>query len=226
MKKRLCALGAIGIAAVGIGATFMSEKPVEAADHLDPSGVVTAGDSVDIADFYAWHDADADTLTLIVTYAGPVMPSADQAANYDPDTLYGIHIDNDGDNVDDHDIWVRFGQNDLGDWGVQVQGLPGEAGPVVGAVEATITGEGGTKVFAGLRDDPFFFDLVGFSTTVQNLMDTADDADFAFDPSRDFFPGQNISSIVIEVPLAAAQGTSGETSMGLWTSARKFGVAP
>ena len=224
MKKLWYALGAFALVASGIGAaTMLDEKPAEAADHLDPSGVVAAGDSVDIGDFYAWHDTANNTLTLILTYGGPVAPSAIQTGTYDPDALYGIHIDNDGDNVDDLDIWVRFGQNDEGDWGVQVAGLPGEAGPVSGAVETNITGDGGALVYAGLKDDPFFFDLVGFQNTIAALMEENDNADFMFDPTRDFFPGLNISTIVLEVPLSAAQGGGGGTSLGMWASSHTIG---
>lgn len=122
--------------------------------------------------------------------------------------LYGIHIDNSGNNVANFDIWVRFGQNDLENWGVQVQGLPGATGPVVGPVE-TIIEEGNLKVWAGLRDDPFFFDLEGFLTT-------ATTGTISFDPTRDFFAGQNITAVVLEIPLGAAQG--GGSDLQVWST--------
>src|SRR5207249_7035078 len=54
---------------------------------------------------------------------------------------------------------------------------------------------GNIKVFAGPREDPFFFDLVGFNRTIgsnptQNFF-TGDDA----------FLGKNINAIVVEMPV-------------------------
>lgn len=207
--KRLLPAIAIALLAIGAGILISSSEPVEAADHTDPPDRVTAGDATDIGDVYAWHDSGAGTLTMVLTIAGPVAPVADQTGTYDTDALYGIHIDNNGDNAPNFDIWVKFGQNDLGDWGVQVEGLPGTTGPVVGAVETEIAGEANTKVWAGLRDDPFFMDLQGFQDTVAM-------GSIEFDPTRDFFAGLNITAIVIEVPLTAAQG--GGDSLGVWAT--------
>ena len=119
-------------------------------------------------------------------------------------------IDHNGDNVSDFQIHTRFGQNALGDWGMQVSNLPGEAGPLVGPVE-TVNAGASAQAWAGLADDPFFFDLEGFETT---LMTGA----LSFDPNRDSLAGVNVTSIVVEVPLSAL----GSTNLSLWaTTGRK-----
>ena len=181
-----------------------------AADHSDPPNRVGANlDAADIADLYAWHGGG--NLTLALTFGGPAMPAADQAGMYDADVIYGIHLDTDGDNVANTDIWVRFAQNDLGDWGLQVTNLPGETDPLVGAVETELAGAN-ARAWAGLRDDPFFFDLQGFGDTLQS-------GSLMFDATRDTFAGQNVTSVVIEVPLADALG--GGSNLSIWaTSAR------
>lgn len=212
-KSRFASLCAAGVAALGI-AWFADGGEAEAADHSDPPARVGAAiDAADIADLYAWHSSDDGTLTVVMTFAGPSMPSAGQAGQYDADVLYGIHIDNSGDDSANADIWVRFAQNDLGDWGVQLLGVPGEAGAVSGPVETDVDGANGAKVFTGLRDDPFFFDLEGFQNTVSS-------GDLSFMNTRDSFEGQNVTAVVVEIPLAAALG--GGTDLSIWATSSRI----
>jgi hypothetical protein len=182
-----------------------------AADHLDPPERVALGDSADIGDVYAW--ASGDTLNIVVTFGGPLAPSADQEGAYDADVLYGIHIDNTGNNESNVDIFARFAQNDLGDWGVQVIGLPGTSGTLVGAVEETLS-DGPSQIFSGLKDDPFFFDLAGFQETLGS-------GTLAFDSTRDFFAGQNITTIVFQMPLEAASGLG--SNLSIWAATARIG---
>ena len=117
-KTRLIALtlGVGGVLALGTSGVF-------AADHAEAPGT-QADSAADISDFYAWHTAD-DKVVAVIDFAG--LAAAGDPATYDADVLYGIHIDNDGDNEPDLDVWVRFGQNGAGEWGVQVVDLPGGA---------------------------------------------------------------------------------------------------
>jgi len=206
------ALFAVATLAIG-GAWLSTSNDAEAADHTDPpSRVGGPSNAADIADFYAW--AEGGTLKVAMTFAGLTPPSADQKGVYDSDVIYGIHIDNNGDNQPNAEIWVRFGQNDLGEWGVQAVGMPGEAGPVSGPVESAIDGGNGTKLWAGLRDDPFFFDFQGFGETLQT-------GTLSFDGTRDSFAGTNVTAIVLEVPVAAAIG--GGSSISIWATTAKMG---
>lgn len=207
LKLILSGTAAVAVAsAAWLGGAF-------AADHNDPPARVGGNlDAADIADLYAWHSADAQTLKMVLTFGGPATPSADQAGTYDADVLYGIHIDNTGDNVANTDIWLRYGKNDLGEWGLQVVGLPGEAGPVSGAVETSLTGTN-AKVWTGLRDDPFFFDLQGFQDTLQT-------GTLSFDATRDSFMGRNVTAVVIEVPVAAAIG--GGSNLSIWATTSRI----
>jgi len=187
-----------------------------AADHLDPSTRIDGvGNPADIGDLYAWVRGEGDerTLVVVMTIGGPVAPVADQTAGFHPDVLYGVHVDRTGDHVPDSNIWLRFGQNSLGAWGVQIVDLPGATGTVVGPVGETIT-DGSASVYTGLRDDPFFFDLQGFLTTL-------DTATVSFDPTRDFFAGQNISSIVLEMNLEAA--LAGGEVLNIWGTTARIG---
>lgn len=192
--------------ACGAALTVLTGK-VEAADHTDPPD--RAGDTAaDIADIYAWHGDG--TLKVAVTFAGLAVPG--EAATYDRDVLYGVHIDTDADQTADHDVWIRFGSNEAGDSGVMVSGLPGEDAAVVGPVEEIIEGSSGTMVYAGLRDDPFFFDLEGF-------MNTLDTQSLSFDSERDSFAGTNVTAIVVEIPLDAI----GSPAFDVWGTTARIG---
>ena len=191
-------------------ALAISVSPVaEGADHTD-SPATTADKAVDISDFYAWH-TEGGHLVLVVNYAG--LTAAGSDATYDDQTLYGFHIDQDGDGVAEEDIWVRFGQNSMGEWGVQVSGVPGQD-PLVGPVDTVLNGDGGTMAFAGPREDPFFFDFDGFLATL-------DTATVSFDPMNDSFAGTNVTSIVVEVDLAGVSG--GSTNLSIWATAARKG---
>jgi hypothetical protein len=213
------ALAMLGITAA-VGASMLELAAVDAADHLDPparTNPAAAGTdrTADIADLYAWHQGTGATATLttILTFDGPNDPAADQAVACDRDVLYTIHIDNDDDNETDFDIEARFGEDDVGNCFVRVANIPGEAGPIEAPVGLTREGTD-AMVYAGLHDDPFFFDLTGF----QNTLSTGT---LSFENDRDFFARKNLSAVVLEFPLTAAAG--GGTSLRVWASTARFG---
>lgn len=196
--KRTPFLGFVGLAALGL----MSSVAV-AADHAEAPGA--GGDpAADIADYYAWHTAD--TFVAIVTYAPFLGAGAEPV--YDADVLYGVHVDNDGDNEPDETIWIQTGANANGDWGVRV--IVGD-NELEGAVGETSEG-GDIRLYAGLRDDPFFFNLQGFTDTLAT-------GTIAFD-GTDQVAGANAMAFVVEVPLDWVNG--GNTSFQSWaTTSRK-----
>jgi len=165
------------------------------ADHADAPGS-TADPAADIADVYAFHDQGADRLTLILTFAGLQMPATGQSGRYDDDVLYTINIDTNGDETPDQMVDIRFGQNTAGVSGIRVAGLPGAPAVITGPVETILDPAAGVRVFAGLRDDPFFFDLDGFRATRQT-------GNLSFDSTRDSFAGTNLTAIVLETRLSA-----------------------
>lgn len=203
------------LAIVGVGAAallMLSHDGVQAADHTEAPGTV-ADHPADLADFYLWHNDDGK-LVAVMTFAGKA--EAGTPPTYDLDVLYGFHIDNDGDDMADIDIWCRFGTNmAMDEWGVQCLNVPGADGPVEGAVETNIDGGNGTMVYAGSREDPFFFDLDGFNAT--KAMGT-----LMFDSANDSFAGLNVTSIVVEMDLAAAAEDA--TSIQAWISTGRKGA--
>ncbi len=196
-------------------------------DHKDgPSA--TADHAADIADLYAWHSTSAGTFTAVVTFGGFGAPGA--PAIYDANALYTIHVDRSAtttfDNTPKVDINIRFGKDASGHFGVQVENLPGATAAIKGAVETTLNDGPKRKVFAGLRDDPFFFDLDGFKSTVAT-------GALHFDSTHDTFAGTNVTAVVVEMDLADITVGGTLPHLQLWaTTARKptaiarTGIAP
>ncbi len=81
------------------------------------------------------------------------------------------------------------------------------SGSTAGNGMASLRGDG--KVFAGVRSDPFFFDLTGFVGTLFHI-----GTDALGDNPTDIFKGFNTNAIVIEVPddqLGGKIGVWGQT---------------
>jgi len=171
--------------------------------------------AADITDLYIFPGETADTTAIVVAFSG--FTAADMSgptgATYDENVLYHLHIDNDMDNSPNISIAWRYGQNSAGDWGIQVKNAPGTTEDVVGAVDTALT-SGNATIWTGAADDPFFFDAVGYLTTLGT-------GDLAFDNSRDFLAGLNVTSFVIEVPTADLGGTctaGGGNCMQIWAT--------
>ncbi len=193
--------GAIALAAL---LTPLASAPTHASDHAD-SPTTRDDPAADLTDLYAWH-ADGK---LVVAFGFAGLSEAGLPAQFDSGVLYTVHLDNDGDNVSDREVYVRFGQNGRGDWGVRVENLPGIAEPVVGPVDTTIEAGLDLRVFAGLRDDAFFFDLDGLRQTLRS-------GTLMFDSTRDIFDGTNITAVVLEMSIDAL--AAGSDTVTIWVS--------
>jgi hypothetical protein len=133
-----------------------------------------------------------------------------------------IHVSNDADLEDEATVTVDF--DDATPQGFSITGLG--ANPITGTVTAAgeapkITEAGGIKVFAGLRDDPFFFDLTAFKKFVAGPYVPAAGLRAAADGApADTFAGTNVSYVVIELPITALTGGSASNTgtIGAWVS--------
>ncbi|MBK6920863.1 MAG: DUF4331 family protein [Deltaproteobacteria bacterium] len=208
-RRGRLAMRATALTAIALAFAPWASTPGRAADHADSPG--TQDDpAADITDVFAWHSGSK--LVVGVGFAG--LAEAGQPAMYDPHVLYTVHIDNDGDGTDDHQVYVRFGSNDAGEWGVKVEDLPGVADPVIGPVDTVIDAGLDLHVFAGQRDDAFFFDLDGFHQTLRT-------GDLSFVNTRDTFAGTNVTMFVVEMSLDAVAG--GGDNLTLWVSSGRNG---
>ncbi len=196
--------------------SFTTYRSLEAADHLDsPARTDPAVDpspdkAADIADVYVFFDAT--NYVIAMTFAGP--QSTALPASYDRNVLYTINLSNAGDRTDsEYRFEVRYGKDASGNDGVQFTGLPGTSGPVSGPVEQNLDAGNGVLVRSGLVDDPFFFDLVGFraSRAMGSLQ---------FNNQRNFFAGQNITSIVIQIPRSLVE--NGDHPLDVWATSSRL----
>ena len=182
----------VAILALTLG---LAPRASRAADHLDSPTTKTDG-RVDINDVYIFHPGQPGSQDLSRTVVVmTVNPAAGviSGTQFRHDARYEFLFDVDGDAKPDASIRVRFGKpDDDGEQRVTVEAkLDGErVFKVRGETEEIIEGEGGIRVFAGLRDDPFFFDLVSFN----------DGATFCQPGDGDFFLGLDTSAIVVEIP--------------------------
>jgi hypothetical protein len=185
-----------------------------ASDH-DEAPLVKQDAAQDITDVYVFASGAGKT-TIIVCWAGfnDSRPQPDDAALYDPDALYTIRVDNDGDHAPDHAIYWRYGKNDQGQWGVRWENIPGADGDVVGSVETIFAAGGAARVWTGHADDPFFFDAQGYLETIAS-------ATISFDSDRDFLAGFNVTAAAIEIDTDVLAG--GSNPIQVWATASRKG---
>jgi hypothetical protein len=195
---------------------------IRAADHRD-STLLTANPAVDINDVYSFvNPANPANVVLAMTVSPLIPPTENGTRGFEPNALYQFKIDTDGDAVEDLVIQA-LATGDLPRQTLRVLGpgrpavtgsrsqlLSGRAAleiPVSAGVEARVVGRGGMRGFAGLRDDPFFFDLAQFQAIL------AGRASGFRNPGVDAFAGFNTLAIVLELP-AAMLGSS--PAIGVW----------
>ncbi len=216
MKTKNVLLTALALMAAAVGIVW-------AADHIDAPAV--ASTSSDITDYYAFQSPeDNDNMVFVANLQGLMDPAATGSATFDENVMVEFNIDNTGDAVEDLVIQAFFK-----DGKVQVYGpvKPSQTGLTSMAetsgerIEAEITqynetamiGEGkGMKVFAGPRDDPFFFDFTQYNEII------AGNASSFNDPGTDTFAGTNVMSVVIEVPKAML-GTA--ETLNTWVESKR-----
>jgi hypothetical protein len=110
---------------------------------------------------------------------------------------------------------VRDGMSSVSAMGVaRTTPLAAAASPIVTPVAM----DGGTiYVFAGLREDPFFFDVEQFFRVRAGALGTGPKVGFR-EPGYDFTAGYNVLSIAVRVPRAWLAGTTSATTFDAWTT--------
>jgi hypothetical protein len=218
MKQKKILLTAIAAAGITIGGILF------AADHIDSPAVTNQ--STDITDMYVFQGADAGNLVFVANTQGLLAPSATAAAAFDPNTLIQFNIDNNGDDIEDLVIQAIYKDGKINIYGPVAPSMSGTKskleGDVTASVAVTAYGSGtatvgtgsGIKVFAGPRDDPFFFDLTQFKHII------AGDATAFENPGTDTFAGTNVMSIVVEVPKSQLKAP-GSGKLNVWLTTKK-----
>lgn len=195
-------------------AVAMLSLAVLPADHAESPGV-TRDPAADIADVFLFPSPEsASKLVMAVTFGGAPAPRARVDGRFycDPDVLYAFIIDRADangafDNQPDITIYARLGLNSTFQCGLQLENVPGAGGTFSGPIEQVIVTRSGIKAFAGLRNDPFFFDAQGLGALFASFATPGQNGNLvsAFGigtrPRRDSFAGRNVSVIVFDMNL-------------------------
>ena len=215
----------------------------QGADHLDAPalGGIADGSSFsphsehgdrDINDVYAFQGSNASRTVLAMT----TNPAANLfGAEFGSNVRYIINVDHNGDAVQDLAYVWRFGGSSNGAQAYTVTRFTGgnarnlgtgieiASGSTAGNGQAM--GKGSALVFAGLRSDPFFFDLTGFAGTVLGV-----GTDQLGSSPTDFFAPLDTNALVIEVPddalgggMIGAWGATQYWSGSSWVKADQMG---
>lgn len=222
----LTTAGAVGVAGV-----------LRASDHQDTPEVEIA-QLPDINDVYAFPGVTSDRLVLAVTTASPVTPSQSATIGFDPNILYQIKVDNDGDNIEDLVFQLRFrgtGRNQqvelfgpttptqVGSYNTFVKEEP----TLRGTTNSMLGSAAGIQLYAGLFDDPFYIDLQQFFRIVPDrrpsrgpLSKFPDPATSFRNPGKDFLRGFNALGIVIELPenMLLPANAASDPAIGIWAT--------
>jgi hypothetical protein len=189
--------------------------PASAADHLDAPGLTPPGGDtrLDITDVYAFQSPTNPDNTVLIMNVNPLAGVLNDGTFRAGNALYAFKIDSNGDAKEDVTFRIKFSKpnEDLvqrvtfaRDGGVDADLDGSMRNPIAkGNTDEIISIPGGGMLFAGVMDDPFFFDLEGFLAL-----------DFCApgETRPNFFAGLNVSAIVLEVPSSWL----GSNNIGVW----------
>jgi Domain of unknown function (DUF4331) len=217
MKQKKLVLIIMVVIATTIGGFLL------ASDHIDAPAV--KNQTTDITDLYVFNGSDTNNLVFIGNTQGLLAPASTAAAAFDPNTLIQFNIDNNGDNVEDMVIQAIYANGMMNFYGPVKPSMTGTRskleGPVTVSVAVTpygaaspttATSASGIKVFAGPRDDPFFFDLNQYHAILGGK------ATGFNNPGSDSFAGTNVLGVVVEVPKTLLNSSG---KLNVWLTTKK-----
>lgn len=186
-----------------------------AADHGDAPGA-SIDRSADINDAFLYLDPnDNSKVIFAMTVNGFIVPA--EAVNFgvfDHNVQYRFEIETSGDPLPEYFVDVTFSPKATSGATPQIATVasnfftnfnapttvatlnPAPPDPVV-----TTDAASGISFFAGLVDDPFFFDIPGFNRFVASVLAGSPNA-AALQRGRDSFAGYNTLAIALSVPAA------------------------
>jgi len=245
-KYAFILLAAAGATLLALFAGRLAPSSSKASSHRE-APLISEDPTADNTDLYAFRSPDKpDTLTIVSNWVPGEDPAA--GPNYytfSQTARYNIYVDRNGDGRPDLSYRFQFktptGPYFLGNtqqsWTATLNGKAWAKGttPIdnigprfngfVGvknyeaAAEKTIVDAGGTKIFAGQRDDPFFadvgaiFDLVA----IRKAGTTGNKGG-----GKDFLSGYNVHTIALQIPISQIDTKS--HTLGVWSSTDRMNV--
>lgn len=228
----------LGLATLGAGITCSAvfiPQFLNASDHDDGETDVKSRNT-NLTDLFVFREADqnpsaaADQLVFVMN-TNP-RSVARQQYYFNTTTLYNFHVtrvsDRNTSPTGREDLTIRFDFDPPASTGVQ-QGFtmtllqrnipiyrsprllttPLNTQPILNNAGSGIT------VFAGLREDPFFFDVEQYFRVRAGVLGIGPAVGFR-SPGLDFAAGYNVNSIVARVPVSLLRGNSGANVFDVW----------
>jgi hypothetical protein len=188
----------IGLATLSV-ALFAAPLAL-AADHQD-GPAATADPSADITDVFAWMSPDATHVNLVMD----VFPFATGSPKFSNTVQYVFHTSSRPSfgtaAVANVNVICTFDTSQIISCWAGTEYVTGDASSTTGLSSAS----GKLKVFAGLRDDPFFFNLEGFKATAADV--TAAKGSLTFDSNGcPLLDGPTSTALVTQLKTAADGG--------------------
>jgi hypothetical protein len=199
-----------------IGAGFLvPPQPIGAADHADAPNA-SIDKSADINDVYAFLDPNDNTKVILqMTVNGFIVPA--EALNFgvfDHNLRYRLELETTGDALSEYFIDVTFTPKMTSGATPQTATITSNfftsftapttpsnltstpPDPVITTDAAT-----GIAFYAGVPDDPFFFDIPGFNRFVASVLAGSPNP-AQFNRARDSFAGYNTLAYALSIPRA------------------------
>jgi hypothetical protein len=219
---------------------------IVASDH-DDGEVDIKGRAVNLTDLYVYREKDQNSSAaegdLVFTMNSNPRSVARYQYYFSTTALYQFHITQVGDvnstPTGRADIILRFAFSPPNNQGMQAVAVTVVRGGSETTTKTTVNGGliattplnsnavlntvpvGGSNltVFAGLREDPFFFDVEQFFRVRAAALGTGPRTAFK-EPSQaiDFTKGYNVNTIAVRVPKAFLQAGTGANTFDVWST--------
>jgi Domain of unknown function (DUF4331) len=242
MRKLALGLLLAALATMLAAITRGGPQAVQASSHRE-APLIAEDPTADTTDLYAFRSPDRpDTVTLLANWIPAEDPAAGPNwYTFSTRARYGLHVDKTGDGKPETSYLFRFRNrapiaflgNTVQEYTVtKVEGNrsttiasdlvtpPNNIGPRTTPNYRALAAAGvhdlpgGSKVFAGQRDDPFFGDIGAIFDLVAIRMGTG-----ASGGGKDFFAGYGVHTIALQIPIAELDTAS--HVIGVWATTER-----
>ena len=228
--------------ALTLTAGWFGIRAARGSDHAD-TPQIAAAPGTDLTDVFVFPSPADSNKVVLAMCVSPLIPTGGTRA-FDPNVLYQFKIDNNGDHIEDLVIQARFEGSGAGQK-VMIAGpvAPRQVGTtneasdtysVTGIFNNEFSPTVDMKVFAGVREDPFFFDLEQFftilpdrATPINGIAVPLADANTpkattwrSAGSAKDFLAGYNVLAIVVQLPKSALKGSE-DGKIAVWCTTSK-----
>jgi hypothetical protein len=222
------------VSGLALAVSLFGIQGVHAADHGD-APLVSQDQGADIGDCYLFLDPnDNSKVIMAFDVHGFIVPGENaNFGNFDSTVRFRFNISNTGVAAPDMAIDVTFSPL-LSKTSPQIASvnfstgqsfqapttISDSADAVAPPQTVTTDPTTGVSFFAGLVDDPFFFDIPAFDQFLASVNAGHPNAG-VFSRGRDSFAGYNINMIAMDIPISLVRGAGNNTKIGLFVQTQR-----